>query len=128
MCFGDWRAGRLIRSVTHALLTQASPDLILPANPQRVGVTICCTDVLGTFIGYISAIEDDTANVLFISPASSSPFHITLATHGDLPTRRLVLALTGGASTLGSVIEYMATEEMLAVAIEQFNTEYGRRF
>lgn len=126
MCLNDWRAGRLIRAVPHALLTNGGQALNLPPNPQRVGAMFSCTDSLGTFQGFLEVQTPDGLTFYFLVPASSAVVTITLATHGDLPTKGLLCSVVGAASTSGLVTEFLAPEAMLAAGLHDFDTEYGK--
>lgn len=123
MCFCDWRIGRLIRAESTAFNLVGLTDVDFPANKQRVGLTIGLAhsstsqgvDLTISFDGIVHCML--WRNFLV--------YHITLATHGDLPTRPFNLLATG-ATLPGSVIEYFAPESVLTAGIEEWERTYGQ--
>jgi hypothetical protein len=92
---------------------------------QRVGLTATLIDTNAGLSETCTVTDGDDGSVLFRFSASNPLLHITLATHGDLSTRSLRFTIGALATALLSVVEYVASEEMLNVALEQFNLEYG---
>jgi len=127
MCINDWRIGRLIRSVFYPAEGHVGSTLTLPTNYQRVGLTLTAIETAVPTGGGILAQDGSTGNTIFMLSPEASIFHCTLATHGDLPMRRWFFTPVGGTTLAFSVIEYIAPEEYLASALEQFQTEYGKR-
>jgi hypothetical protein len=115
MCVGDWKRGRLIRSVGKAVTVAASSTVFLPANPQRVGLTIA-VDATSASIGDILTVTVDGA-ALIVGALGQGGLHITMLTHGDLPSKRIGLQNIDVANPLVfAVVEYFLPEEALRVA------------
>lgn len=124
MCFMDWRIGRLIRSKTTTIATNGSGVFTLAANASRVGLTVWCSAN-----GFGCQILSDgiaTGPVLGGSQSSVLPNHITLATHGDLPTRQLNIVSQQGAADTVVFTEYFAPEAVLALGLEQIREQYPK--
>ena len=145
MCVGDWRLGRLIKPVITRFNTLGSVNIAYPPNPCRVGITLA----QGLGAAFLSGLSesggplpaavsisgelDDAyafkvlidSNDGIIITSLALPWHITLATHGALPTRRFSIASVL-QDVNGLVIEYFLPEDVLSAALESFKTDYGK--
>lgn len=121
MCVGDWRIGRFLRS-TRTTLPTATFFKKLPNNPQRVGL-FCWVGAAADSIFITSLINGIQTN--FGNASINSPFSITLKEHGHLVTDEFYFT-NGVGNTSTQIVEVVATEEILAAAEAQFNSEYGK--
>lgn len=125
MCFMDWRIGRVIRAVASDVITSGSAFQIVGQNYNRVGLTIGNAEQ----IAGVTVRPDSVTDVLVgLDPSLGGPLHITLATHGDLPTHAwwgIDNSLTPGKGLL--VIEYICPEEFLAIGLREFQGQYGAK-
>lgn len=121
MCFADWRAGRLIRTVVNTIGFNTGDKLIYPANMQRVGISFYEGLGVTTLTNTAIVTVDNTGQ--FAVPVNTLGLHFTLATHGDLPTHTFVVSKQAGAPVI-LVLEYIAPEEMIVAAIEDFKRSY----
>lgn len=122
MCISDWRIGRLITSVTHNLATMVTPSIILPPNRQRVGVSF-----FG--LGFSDVNDPDFLVTMpdgsLIAINRGLPYlHLTLQSHGDLPTRQFTITDPSDSDN-GTVIEYFMPEQYLSAALDSFRREYN---
>lgn len=121
MCVGDWRIGRFLRSVS-TVLTHGQVSIAIPQNRQRVGLFIwpgASADVL--FV--LTQLGGNT--VSFASVNINAPLALTLKEHGHLVTKAYTVStLTASTDTVWT--EVIATEEILALGEQHFNTEYGK--
>lgn len=117
MCIGDWRLGRLIRTNAYTQTPGIGGTYTVRANPQRVGLTIQSFQT-NTVIGQSLSIAVDNVTVLFLPPTSTI-FHCTFLSHGDLPTRKFDITTPGTATVIG-IIEYTLPEEFIAAALDEF--------
>jgi hypothetical protein len=122
MCFMDWRIGRLIRSRTTSVASDGNGRIVLPANQQRVGLS-----VWGEINNDVLILDPSNSMLTGAVGTSASPFtpiHITIATHGDLPMQKItILDLSGGGNTI-TYTEYFAPERMLTLGLEQVMHQY----
>lgn len=121
MCVGDWRLGRLVRSVHSTWIISGSGNLVLPANPQRVALSVSLTTAHASALTWANLAVGSTP--LTVIPLNDSHFHITLLTHGDLVTKSFTISQGSNAST-GSWVEYLLPEGMLTEALETFRRQY----
>lgn len=129
MCFMDWRIGRLIRSVQHKTSGNNITPLDLPPNQQRVALTVFPTaaQVAGAFVNtplFVIPI-DALGNVIGANGfVFDMPLHITLATHGDLPTKGWRVLLANNVSADALVIEYLVPESLLTLGLQLLQRDY----
>lgn len=143
MCIGDWRLGRLIKTIITPFDTTAGLNCIILPSRQRVGLTIMGgsgVELALTFsegggplpaaVAGLGNLDENFPIGLLIDgvdgaylTAFSGYFHITMATHGELPTKRFVLN-TEIQPARGLHIQYTMPEEYLAAALESFKQEY----
>lgn len=121
MCFGDWRAGRLIRCKFSQVDTSVVATTVFTANMQRVGITFWPSVANASLTAGILIIIDGIAQCVLFT--NGPPIHLTLATHGDLPTHAFTLQRQA-VNALCAVIEYIAPETMIQAAIDEFSREY----
>lgn len=122
MCISDWRIGRLIRSVGTVWNTGSGVGVNIPPNKQRVGLTFAA-DANGAAVSAAAILTFTGGGVLVIGNGRAMT-HITLLTHGDLPTRGGIITTVVSLST-GAWIEYLLPEECLAAGLEEFKRQYG---
>jgi hypothetical protein len=122
MCFQDWRIGRLIRSKYY---TDADGvGILLPPNQCRVGITFCMAEYGSdplTDDNFLNIYIDNTTPQNFV--LVDTVLHMTIATHGDLPTHGWFAqdqSEAGGAS----IVEYTVPESMLTLGLELLQREY----
>lgn len=122
MCFMDWRIGRLIRSNVIFANDGGNSAITLSPNQCRVGITFVNTAdyILATPNEVV--IQDSNGNVIHVISQYQPPWHITIATHGDLPTMGFISSNDVGAQA-NCVIEYIAPEWLLQLGIEQLKRE-----
>lgn len=127
MCFNDWRIGRLIRTNLIFYSAGSPVTFIIPQNSQRVGLTIYVqdSDVSERVTGTLNEPTSTLAIALLDSIVGRYDWNIAM--HGDFPTRSYQLVCEVGNTGNVSVVEYIAPEEYLAAALEQFRTEYGMK-
>lgn len=115
MCLGDWRLGRMVRAVGRTAVTNAGTGLLtIPGNPQRVALSLG-----GTAAGdniFLQQIGSDVINQTLVVNGTVPLWHISLLTHGDLPTKALTIFQSGVAGSNVSWIEYYMDENVLAKA------------
>lgn len=127
MCFNDWRVGRLIRSVFRPSVNGNGSSIVMAPNKQRVGLTISIVDLVGALNVVATVVESVSGFMVLFLDDATPVTHITLATHGDLPTKGLTVSILGGTIPELSIIEYIAPEEYLAAGLEEFESEYAKR-
>lgn len=128
MCFGDWRVGRLIRQTIFSTLVGNGATFTIGADPTRVGLLVSCIDSAAGVTSWTTLFDvADSKNALFVQ-SGSGPQLLTIATHGSLPSRSIQFIAVNTATVIVSVLAFHVPEDMLAVGLEQFNTEYSRRF
>jgi hypothetical protein len=123
MCFQDWRIGRLIRSSYNiSQFGGIGPSTIemLP-NQCRVGYDVY-PDASTTGITLVLADDPSNTNILVVSPLVSLPMHVTIATHGDMPTKGGLF--TSSSANIFMIIEYIAPENILTLGLEMLQREY----
>jgi hypothetical protein len=121
MCFGDWRAGRLIRIIVTTCDAGVGGPFTFNPNYQRVGISFFGGLGITTLTNDWEVSIDGVGQILI--PINQTGYHFTLATHGDLPTHKFTLTKQTG-SPIATVIEYIAPEEMIQSAIDEFKREY----
>jgi len=121
----DWRFGSLIRTQPTAISLGAGGTITIARNAQRVGLTIT-QGVIGA-TATLSIVIDGIGSMLFGGSFVSPQLHVTLATHGDLPTRQFV-GTAGAAGFTGLLLEYIAPQEYITAAIEEFKRSYPKLF
>lgn len=122
MCFMDWRIGRLIRSQFTRLLPDVNLIYSLPANLSRVGLMYrgsVSLNTVGMSDSYINAQAGS-----FLNDINGAGVHITLATHGDLPTRALFFNCSPADASGIVFIEFIAPESLLTLGLEQVMGQY----
>lgn len=118
----DWRIGRLIRSITTGGNTDANGVINLPAKQDRVGLS-----VWGTLTGQsVSICPEGVLSSIGVVATNSIilPAHMTLATHGDLPTKLIRLFSLAGGNDVIVYTEYFAPERVLTLGLEQIMKQY----
>lgn len=122
MCMGDWRLGRLIRSVGRNLIVAGTGPTLVAANQQRVGITFCAFPNAGNTLtinvrkaGALVASLSDLGSINMLQ-------HFTLMSHADLPTYEFtaVLAVAGNVD----IIEYILTEEALRLLPKELESQW----
>ena len=110
MCVGDYKLGRLVRSIVRQGLFNVGGEITLLRNPDRVGVTIFPPSSAN-----IQITIDQPAGLTtsaFMEPTHDL-WNFNLLTHGDLPTREWhIIKLTGQGNIM--VIEFTLPETVLA--------------
>lgn len=120
MCVQDWRIGRLIRTqITAHTLVVGTPFLI-PANKQRVGLSLASGTPSGAPTVLIQVLHDGILYGMLWN--SYIHHHITVSTHGDLPMKSAELRALVANAAIG-VIEYFLPEEFLSAGLEEFKRE-----
>lgn len=125
MCISDWRLGRQIRTQITAFSLTTAQVQQLAANPQRVGVTfgltVPTTGALAAAVVRIGGIEHRSLST------ENPSYHITLATHGELPTLACAVVSKAGTMT-GSIIEYFLPEEVIQAGLDEFKRAFPNLF
>lgn len=114
MCVGDWRLGRLIRSVGTSYNLAAAATFTVKPSLQRVGFLI----------------HDVNAGTLTFPDGQQMQFgsfanwvDLSILRHGDLVTKQIII--TAGGSGLGQgFTEFFMPEDYLTAALEAFKHEY----
>lgn len=121
MCLGDWRLGRLIKSVPRNQVVVGPATFDIPHNNQRVALQIY-TDA-GTILGGNGmSIFRGTTLVYLISPVGG-PFYVDLKDHGDAPVHKYTC--DPGANTVTvMIVEWFLPEPVLNEALECLQREY----
>lgn len=122
MCVGDWRLGRLIRSSIHNIVAPSSGDTLVERNRDRVGLTIATPDALADNTVQVEVELGVFRSWVILTP-DNCMMHITLSTHGDLPTRKWRC----GSNLPGIdyiVTEYFLPERVLSDIISRYYSEY----
>lgn len=115
----DWKLGRYIVPNTRILQGTA---VTLPANRQRVGVSIWGFDDGGQF-----GIRPQGTAFTFIANVANingNPYHMTLATHGRMVSESMVFQTITGNGFNCLVTEYLMPEWMLAMADKELAASY----
>lgn len=128
MCFNDWRIGRLIRVIPGQVRAGSDGAFTIPANRQRVGLSVSINGSATTVAGTTQITSQDVSEGYHLMQAFNSPWFVTLATHGELPTLSFLVTPPNLATVLILVTQWIAPEEMLAVALEQFQNEYKGKY
>lgn len=118
----DWRIGRLIRSVPQTITVPANSEIDIAANTSRVGITFCPVSALTDIFMTVDPVDPSLG--LGYDLGQVQPYHLTLATHGDLPTRKFRLFNTTAGDIAVVFIEYIAPESLLTLALELLRREY----
>lgn len=120
MCLHDWRAGRLIRRQVSTANISITPFTI-PQDNTRVGLMISVISAM-TF-GQAASITVDgvLASGLTIG---ASVYDVSLATHGDLPTREHIVSVIAALTDIG-VIELFMPEDYLSAGLNEFISHYS---
>ena len=124
MCVNDWRFGTLIRTQLTSFSLAAAATRVIPANPQRLGLSIgsLTNSAVITFSIAVDGVP------FFLHGGLTPQFsHFTLVEHGDLPTKEFILTGIGSTSS-GGIIEYIAPQSYLTAALEEFRRQYPAVF
>lgn len=120
MCVGDYRLGRLIKTVHSQPLLTAGLFTVIPANEQRVGLWIGNSVSGTTLVYYDSPTLGDAALQQVL--AGSDPYYVTLAEHGNLPTIRHSMTISGAAFVV-AVVEFFLPEDVIQGFLEDGKVE-----
>jgi len=124
MCIGDWRLGRLVRSVGRTVIpSDGDTDRFGPSR-QRVGLTFEVH--LPTPVVNSACLITFTNGQRLLVGAGTNSLHVTIATHGDLPTYGFTVDLLTTGVTC-TVIEYFAPEEYLQAGLDEFRRMIAMR-
>jgi hypothetical protein len=122
MCVGDYRLGRLIRSVVRSVNTSATASTTILASPQRVGIIFGISE--NAFINTRSVgITVDGFDGFHIS--GNHPYlAFNMLEHGDLPTRKFVVSSLG-STAIFICVEQFLPEEALNIPLEDILRSYN---
>jgi hypothetical protein len=121
MCIGDWRLGRLIKTVLTPWDLTASINLSIPASRQRVGLIVSGSSIFSAASTYFIL---NCNGVAFLNMTQQSHiFRATLADDGDLPMQAWSLTFGSFAGT-GMWSEMFLPEEILTQALEGYMRQY----
>lgn len=117
----DWRIGRYVRSVPHPSSGGAGSITLAP-NQQRVGIWFGGTGVIDPITGYSPEEFLITSGAVFVMRTNLSQV-MSLQTHGDLVTKGMTIQgfLNAGAIY---IVEFFMSEEYLATAMKEFDSNY----
>lgn len=118
----DWRLGSVVRAVVSKPFIGTGTRVTFPSNQSRVGLTVCPNADGAIIVEWpeFSASGDDGWFIANSSPA----LHITMPTHGELPTKSFTVYSVDSDQNV-QVVEYLMPIEYLNQAIEAFRREYG---
>ncbi|KKN24600.1 hypothetical protein LCGC14_0893230 [marine sediment metagenome] len=120
MCINDWRAGRLIRTQTRQVDISGGAATVT-ANPNRVGLIIGWGRAASTIQGASIAVD---GNIVGGVNGVANQYFVTLADHGDLPTKEHIITNVNGSTTIG-IVEMFMPEEYLAAGLNEFISHYA---
>lgn len=123
MCVSDWRLGSLVRSVIRTFSVTSAQTFTIAANQERVGLTIAA--FASSAIGSPLISIDGLSGLIIGGSTYTFPLHITMQTHGDLPTH----AFSGTGSNAvtpatGVIIEYFLPRSVIGAMLEEFKRQY----
>ena len=122
MCLGDWRLGKLIRATTFTGSIASNGTLTINADPCRVGIHFGGNSVNQPSAGLVQFAVD---GVFFAQPDQAQLSEtITLANHGDLPTRQWTITNKTGATYTYSYTTLILPEDYIRQAMDQLKSEY----
>lgn len=124
MCVSDWRLGRFIKPAFQSQTVINPATFTLQANRQRVGVMVA-GDAVQLGGGNSIALKIDGVQVASITQQTPTVL-ITLANHGDLPTRKIVFDAGLGATLGVGITEFTLPEEFLDDGTKQWQRELMR--
>lgn len=122
MCVGDWRLGRLVRSVVSNQSISAGVNAVLAANRQRVGVLVSMGGSATIAATMTTRIQVDGLDVCFLGSGQLSRL-FTVQESGDLPTKQFTI-VRGNIDFTACFVEFFLPEEVLSAGIEQFRSQF----
>lgn len=129
MCFRDYGVMRLVRSILHDIPDTTFPDTIIPANQNRIALSVQSFDpsLANAPFPYIE--DSITGFLLFSGTLATNSYYINSLTHGDLPTHKMTVNFAAAQQTdEASWIEWVVPEQWLDKALRAMEKEFGGPF
>ena len=122
MCVGDWRLGRFITHQVTQVASSAAAITNLGSNPQRVGLMVSM-QVASYNTGNVVQIQQNSITIWELNGSNPNAF-FTLDSHGVMLNHAWAIRQPVGGNPIG-VTEFFLTEDILASAAAQFQSEYS---
>lgn len=121
MCVVDWRLGRLVRSEIRRWVSGSSTNLVVQADPTRVGIKFFLRELDTTNPTFIQCSIDGISGFALSEVFPYVQFNV--ANDGDLPMRAFTLS-NASAACSGLIILQTLPLDVLTAGITQFTSEY----